>query len=204
MPRRRVIFHPASLLLAWLVFALGLQWLSLLWLAVVASSCIALAIVLASNRTRALLRRTRWLLLSLLILYLFFTPGEYLPGMAGTLGLTHEGLRQGAEQICRLLALLASLALLHRQLGTTGLLVGLYWLLSPFAWREKTVVRLMLVLDTVERQRARPWREWLMPIVIGESELPASLTLTMPRFCAIDLALMLFVAGCLSLLMRFA
>ncbi|WP_172600037.1 CbiQ family ECF transporter T component [Sulfuricystis multivorans] len=198
------MFHPASLLLAWLAFAFALQWLSVIWLAAVAAACIALAIVLASDRTRALLRRTRWLLLSLLMLYLFFTPGEYLPGMAGTLGLTHEGLRRGAEQIGRLLTLLASLALLHRQLGTTGLLAGLHWLLTPFAWREKTVVRLMLVLDTVERQRAMPWREWLMPSDIGASGLPSTLTLTMPRFRAIDCALMLFVAGCLSLLMRYA
>lgn len=189
------MFHPATLLLAWLVFALGLQWLGVFWLIAVAAICVTLALALAPKRTRALLWRSRWLLLSLAILYFFATPGEYLPGLAGTLGLTYEGARLGAEQMGRLLAMLASLALLHRQLGTSGVLAGLHCLLQPFAWCEKTVVRLMLVLETVERRRAIPWREWLTPAAHEEAELPARLTLSMPRFHAADVGLLLLLAG---------
>lgn len=195
------MFHPATLLLAWLVFALGLQWLGVFWLIAVAAICVVLALTLAQERTRGLLRRSRWLLLSLAVLYFFATPGEYLPGFAGALGLTYEGVRQGAEQMGRLLAMLASLALLHRQLGTPGLLAGLHWLMQPFVWREKTVVRLMLVLETVERRRAIPWREWLTPAAHEEPELPVRLTLSMPRFHAADVGLVLLLAGILIALL---
>lgn len=191
------MFHPATLLFAWLVFALALQWLDVFWLIAVAAICVILALALAPKHTRALLWRSRWLLLSLAMLCFFATPGEYLPGFAGTIGLTYEGARQGAEQSGRLLAMLASLALLHRQLGTAGLLAGLHWLLQPFAWREKTVVRLMLVLDTVERRRAISWREWLTPAAYEEPALPARLTLSLPRFHAADAGLMLLLVATL-------
>ncbi|MFN3884754.1 MAG: hypothetical protein ACK4Q4_08355 [Rhodocyclaceae bacterium] len=188
------MFHPASLLLSWLAFALGLQWLDVFWLMSAAVICVMFALMLAPGRTRALLWRSRWLLLSLAILYSFATPGEYLPGLWGAFGLTEEGVEQGAEQIGRLLAMLASLALLHWRLGTSGLLAALYWLLRPFAWRDKSVVRLMLVLEAVERQRKIPWREWLTPASHEEPTLPARLTLTLPRFHVIDAGLSLVLA----------
>lgn len=158
-----MMWHPASLLLSWLAFAVGLAALSLPALLVVSLSCLVLAVVAAPQRTVSLLRRSRWLLLSLAILFLFFSPGEYLPGLPGRLGLTHEGVRQCAEQLGRLLALLTSLALLHQRLGTDGLLTGFYWLLRPIPWRDATVVRLMLVMEFVERKERIGWRDWLAP-----------------------------------------
>lgn len=129
----------------------------------------SLAFLLATHRSRQLLWRTRWLLLSLLLLFLFATPGEYLPGLAGQLGITREGLAQGGEQIGRLLILLLSLALLHEHLGNQGLMTGLYWLLQPFAWRDVTVVRLMLVLEYVEQKSSvAAWRNWFA----DEANLP--------------------------------
>lgn len=198
------MFHPASLLLAWLAFALGLQWLALFWLLSIAAFLVVVSMWLATERSLALLRRSRWLLLSLALLYFFMTPGEYLPGLAGTLGMTHEGLRQGMEQIGRLLAMLSSLALLHRHLGTSGLLTALLWLMKPFAWREKTVVRLMLVLETVERRQPISWREWLS-LSCAEESLPVSrLTLTMPGFQFVDLASLAILTAVLLALMFLA
>jgi energy-coupling factor transport system permease protein len=155
------MWHPVSLLLAWLTFALLLQWLPIHLLLGVAAASLVLALTLAFERSRSLLMRSRWLLLSLVVLFLFLTPGEYLPGLGGDLGLTYEGLWHAGTQLGRLLALLASLALLHEKAGTSGLLVGLYCLLGPFAWREATVVRLMLVLEYVEQKQTVGWREWL-------------------------------------------
>lgn len=150
------------MVISWLAFALTLQRLPPYLLIGIATLSLALALLLAVERTRNLLKRSRWLLLSLAILFLFLTPGEYLPGIGGDLGLTYEGLWHAGEQLSRLLALLASLALLHQQVGTTGLLTGLYCLLGPFAWRETTVVRLMLVLEYIEQKQQVTWREWLM------------------------------------------
>jgi energy-coupling factor transport system permease protein len=157
------MWHPASLLLTWLGFAMVLQWVSLPWLLSLALASLGFSLVGAFERSSNLIGRSRWLLLSLLVLFLFVTPGEFLPGVWGSLGLTYEGLRLGGEQLARLLAMLSSLALLHQHLGTQGLLAGFHWLLAPFPWRRATVVRLLLVLEFVEQKRTPGWREWLSP-----------------------------------------
>lgn len=164
------MFHPASLLLFWAGYALALQWCRWMWLVPLLFITSSLALWLATHRSRQLLWRTRWLLLSLLLLFLFATPGEYLPGLVGQMGVTYEGGTQGGEQIARLLILLLSLALLHEHLGNQGLMTGLYWLLQPFAWRDVTVVRLMLVLEYVEQKSSvAAWRQWFA----DEADLPA-------------------------------
>jgi energy-coupling factor transport system permease protein len=190
------MWHPASLLLAWLGFALALQWVSLPWQLALAAVSIVLAGILATKRCLGLLKRSRWLLLSLCVLFLFVTPGAYLPGIWGRIGLTYEGLHQGGEQLSRLLAMLSSLALLHERIGTRGLLAAFYWWLGPFAWRKTTVVRLMLVLEFVEQRRKLGWREWLVPEE-GNDERPGRYSLGMPPLRLHDVFLMavLLTAG---------
>ena len=115
------------------------------------------------------------------MLYLFATPGEYLPGVPGDIGLTFEGLWQGIEHTGRLLALLTSLALLHQVVGNAGLVAGFYTLMRPLPWREATVVRLMLVLDYVEQEKTPGWRAWLMPAP-ALAEEPSSIDLPLYPF----------------------
>lgn len=195
------MWHPASLLLTWLSFALILQWAHFPLLVALALTSVLLAGRFAYERSRTLLWRSRWLLLSLGILFFFATPGEYLPGIWGSMGLTYEGMQHGSEQLSRLLAMLASLALLHQRLGTQGLLAGFYWLLRPFAWRVTTVVRLMLVLEFVEQKRQIGWREWLVPqsgLEPGiDTLVPDYFNLSMPPLHMRDRALIacLAVAG---------
>lgn len=181
------MFHPASLLLSWLAFALFLQWMALPYLLAVAVLSLILAAALAPLRSRNLLWRSRWLLLSLAMLFLFFTPGEYLPGIAGRLGVSYDGLARTGEHLGRLLAMLAGLAVLHERIGTAGILAGLFWLLRPFRWRESTVVRLMLVLEYVERRGRLGWREWLAS---GSTDTvpdgPESIALHIPELQAKD------------------
>lgn len=188
--------HPASLLVVWLGFALGLQWLPVSWLLVAAVVSILAMTLFAAERGLGLLRRSRWLLLSLLLLYAFATPGERLVGYWGDLGLTYEGLWQAGEQVGRLLALLASLSLLHQAVGTQGLLVGIYWLLRPLPWREPTVVRLMLVLEFIEQERKLRWRDWLSAREPTEEDFPLSgFALLVP---ALRLGDKLLMAGALA------
>lgn len=192
------MWHPAALLLSWLGFALILQWAKLPLLLALALASILLATRFAPERTRILLWRSRWLLLSLGILFFFATPGEYLSGIGGSMGLTHEGVRHGSEQLSRLLAMLASLALLHQRVGTQGLLAGFYWLLGLLglrAWRKATVVRLMLVLEFVEQKRQIGWREWLAVEENLETTAPDCFSLTLPPFHLRDKALI----ACLAL-----
>lgn len=155
------MWHPASLLILWGGFAFLLQLLPLPWRLPLAGASLMLGFLLAPDRCWRMLKRSRWLLLSLAVLFAFFTPGEYVSGLAGKLGVTRDGLRLGIEQLSLIVAMLASLALLHDHAGTQGLLAGLYWLLGWHAGRAKTIVRLMLVLEYVEGSRERSWRDWL-------------------------------------------
>lgn len=184
------MLHPATFLVFWICFALILQVATLSLLAGLVAVSFLLAATLAPTRGMRLLRRSRWLLLSIGVLFLFFSPGEYLPGLAGRMGLTYEGVTHAGEQIGRLLAILLSLALLHEGIGTPGLLAGLYKLLGPFSWRETTVVRLMLVLEFVEDKRVTGWREWLSEGAHADSAERNHFALVMPHLRRLDLALM--------------
>jgi hypothetical protein len=182
------MFHPASLLLSWMAYALFLQWVPLPYLLALAALALILASAFAPLRSRNLLWRSRWLLFSLAVFFLFFTPGEFLPGVAGYMGVSYDGLAQAGEHLGRLLALLAGLAILHERIGTDGILTGLYWLLRPFRWRETTVVRLILVLEYVEQRGRIGWREWLASGdgVATDQDGRTCISLAMPELQAKD------------------
>lgn len=141
------------------MLAVGLQVLNSLQILATALLLLILALGFARERSLRLLLRTRWLFVSLLVLFLFFTPGEYLSGPWGAAGMTREGMLRAISQIGLLVAMLSSLSLLHEWLGTSGVLAGLYCLIPPVAGREKTMVRLMLVLAWAESRRKEGWRE---------------------------------------------
>jgi hypothetical protein len=167
--------HPATLLFAWGVFIITLQSSPVSTLAWGAGAVVPFAWFLARRRVLALLRRARWLLLSIIVLFALATPGQRLAGLGGDLGLTWDGLMLAIEYALRLVLLLASLAVVHECLGTTGMMAGLHWLLTPIAkWRslrERIVVRLMLVLDYVENTPVTRWRNWLNRDLIGPDRL---------------------------------
>lgn len=159
------MFHPATLLVLWAGCALALPLLTLnAALATMAMALIA-ALALARRRSVVLLRRSRWLLLSLALLFAFATPGLAVPGWPGRIGLTQDGLLLAAEHLSRLVILLTTLALLHERLQTAGLLTGLHALLGlarSEALRERIAVRLMLVIEFIEGRDAKAgWRHWL-------------------------------------------
>ena len=158
-------FHPATLLSLWGGFAILTQSLGLPWLGWIALVAVPLSFFYAGKHALLLVRRARWLLLSVVLLFLFGTPGERLPGAIGALGATYDGLIAATEQLLRLVLLLVTLAWLHLSVGSSGLVGGLHWLLSPLAawsdYRERIVVRLLLVLENVENDLRASWREWL-------------------------------------------
>jgi hypothetical protein len=176
------------LLVVWGAFVLFVQPLSPPLLAFLALILVPWAFFRARRRALLLLRRTRWLLLSITLLFVFATPGQHLPGAIGDLGVTQDGISMAAEHVLRLVLLLLSLALLHERLGTAGMMAGLHWLLAPLGhWREmreRIVVRLMLVLEHVESTQARSWRAWLNEDVPG----PENMTLNVDSMHMTDWA----------------
>jgi energy-coupling factor transporter transmembrane protein EcfT len=102
-----------------------------------------------------MLLRARWLFLSILLVYLWFTPGT---SIFGTELPTWEGVALGAHR-AGVLALVILLANLLVQRSTTEeLLAGLYGLTAPLGLlgfpRERFAVRAVLTLDYVMRLRS--------------------------------------------------
>ena len=69
-----------------------MQALALLPLSIVAGSILLCAFVLSRHKFIQLLRRTRWIMLSLLLIYAYTTPGQPLLGSLGAFSPTREGL----------------------------------------------------------------------------------------------------------------
>lgn len=164
-----VRLHPAVWITFWLVLAVTVQRLDLATLALLSAPTFAGAAFFAAQDAIRPIWRARWLLLTIAILFLLGTPGERLPGWAGEIGMSFDGLALAAGHILRLLLLLATLGWLLGRLGHNGLLAGLYTLLRPFgALRDRIVVRLMLALEYVETgSSAGGWRAWLNPEVVA-------------------------------------
>jgi len=104
-------------------------------------------------------RRMRWLLLSILIIYAFGTPGELVTGFPVNAAPTYEGLQSGFVQIEKLLIALAALSLLLTSSPREQMMLGLYMLLMPFRFAglniERFAARLMLTLNYVEELAAK-------------------------------------------------
>lgn len=160
------MLHPTVSLIVWGVMAALVQWLPPDGLALACAAALAAGVLSAPKRLGLLLRRTRWLIASLVLIFALATPGVYLLPSLGSLGPTEEGLRFGFEHLMRLIFVLASLAVLLQVTGPDGLVAGLHGLIRPLSWlgldRGRVAVRLMLVMHYAEQSpRAGRWREWL-------------------------------------------
>lgn len=155
------MLHPAAQLAVWMMLALGMQLLPLSGLVLLSVVVVPAVVIWAPHRAALLLRRSRWLFLSIVLLFAYATPGQPLVA-----GITIEGLVLALEHGLRLALMLVTLAIVHERLGNGGLLAGLYVLMAPLSHycqlRQRIVARLLLVLEYVE-QGVGPggWRTWL-------------------------------------------
>jgi len=166
MTQSALPLHPATRIGLWLLLALAVAWLR--WEALALASA-ALAAWLAASRNPvfpAMLRRARWLLASLLLVYGFATQG--VPLWEALPALSREGVALGAMQAWRIVLLLAGLALLMAATPPAALVSGIHALLQPLAPlgvdAGRVALRLTLTLDYARRQpplRGRDWRQAL-------------------------------------------
>lgn len=102
----------------------------------------------------SLVKRMRYILLFLFIVYALNTPGEYLAGWNFVMTPTYEGITAGIQQALRLALILAGLALLLTNTNREQFIAGLYYLTQPFRHigldPERFAVRLWLTLYYVE------------------------------------------------------
>ncbi len=146
--------HPASLILLWLALLVALATRNGTLLILASLLLTLCALFKASTHLHRLLRRSRWLMLSLCVVFIWMTPGTPLLLLPGA---SSEGLHLAIEHGARLLLALASLALVLQALSAVELVAGMHALLSPLRCLgispDRMAVRLMLTLEEVESVR---------------------------------------------------
>lgn len=172
--------HPAVQILIWVLLALLVQRLNITVLIFLCVGVLGIALKVCSTSLLTLLRRTRWVLLSLLLIYSYSTPGVALLPSLGFFSPSLEGMMEGGIQLARLLCALAGLAILLTRLPQAPLMSGLYVLLYPLHYlgfaRERFAVRLALTLEkseTTMQETASHWR-----VAITDALVPAQLGAT--------------------------
>lgn len=161
------------------------------------SSILLGAFALSGKKFIQLVRRTRWIMLSLLLIYAYSTPGQPLSDMLGLFSPSREGVSDGVLQLARLLAALAGLAILLERLHRQQLVAGLYTIFAPLHWlgmpRERAAVRLALTLHYAElamlRGRGR-WQDILNSLFEPHHETTRQIELPLYRFAPGDVLLM--------------
>jgi len=102
-----------------------------------------------------LLRRVRWILFFLILIFAFNTPGEYVKQWPWEFAPSYEGLSAGLLQAAKLCIMLAGLSLLLVTTTRESLIAGFYLLASPLRILklkpERFAARLWLTLHYVEQ-----------------------------------------------------
>lgn len=189
--------HPASLILIWLAFAFCVPWLRPVELSVIVFLFSLPLLLRYSAPYLKLLHRSRWLLISLVLIYAFVTPGIAAVDALGAYSPSREGLLSGGLQALRLISLLTTLALLLATISRDRILAGVYFLLRPFAFIgmnvDRVAARIWLTLHYVQadRHRAGEWRERLHVALHGSGQKMTSIQLEIGRLSRLDYAALL-------------
>jgi energy-coupling factor transport system permease protein len=188
----------------WISVAIAVQKLAALLLFGVTLTLFLVAYKLHDQRLFTLLRRTRWVFLSLLVIYAFLTPGEPLWSLDNIPSATIEGMEDGLMQLGRLLSVLAGLSILLTLLSREQLVSGIYSLAYPVRFigcsREKIAVRLALTLhyaETAMRETAADWQGTIQNALTPKATGADCIEITILPARAIDAIL---IAGSVALL----
>lgn len=146
--------HPFVKILCFIMLLLLSNILSISMIWFVCILAVALALNLHGIKFLRVIKRMRWLFISIFAIYAFGTPGQYIQYFPTSYAPTIEGCSLGALQIAKLLIALASLNVFFSTSSKEDLMVGLYLLLSPLKLAklnvERFTARLLLTLDYVE------------------------------------------------------
>lgn len=173
--------HPVIRLVSFMMLSLALAvggWLHLLLGALVAAVLFLRAGAAAWATIIPMMRRMRWLWLSLVVIYFWFTPGVAVvpvPDAWAAWVPTAEGLALGALRIAALALMAVTAGLLLHLTSREQLFAALHWLIAPLGLfgvpRERVAVRVALTLAAVAEVRSevqetpsreeRPHTRWM-------------------------------------------
>lgn len=163
--------HPFHRLCSWLLLVLAVQCLPPLAMVLL---LLALPVVGRESllRWRGLMLRTRWLMLSLVLILGWTVAGEPVWTASFVPPPSHEGLQDAMTQLLRLSLALAAVAILVTTTALSELMAGCRTLLLPISVLgldvDRAVARLSLVLHFAESAPQAGWREWLAAAPEGE------------------------------------
>lgn len=169
----RSAVHPTTRLILWLLLMLLIQLLDE-WILAAAFLLVPLLGPPALRRAGRLIWRTRWLLVSLFVVFPWGVAGE--PLWQGIAAPSREGLLAASTQLGRLLLMLITVAAFLERMPLPKLLIATHRMLQPLRRfgldPDRGVVRLLLVLRYVETlPRPRDWRTLLDVPASRESEV---------------------------------
>lgn len=195
--------HPSTRVLVWMLLAAAASWASPSGLLV--ASLMALAAAPRPSLFR-LLVRSRWLLISLTLIFGLGTPGEPLAPGLGAMSPTWEGLNAGALHAGRLVFIMATLTLLVTSMRPEALLAGIYTCLRPLHVfglpAERFAARLWLTLEYAQ-SAAKPvrLRDRLEQGLAGEPPAASAVTLVIPPFGSSDGVFVVIAAALIGVLL---
>ncbi|MGC3965216.1 MAG: CbiQ family ECF transporter T component [Rhodocyclaceae bacterium] len=157
--------HPAVLVTAGCFLLVLLQQLAGIPLAALVTLTTILALARDAARWWRLLRRMRYILLAVCILFLWQTPGTLMLPALGGWSPTVDGATQALMHVLRLVAVVDVVAILMSALSVESWVAGLYVLAMPLrvlgVSPERFAVRMNLVLRDADSPQKRSWREWI-------------------------------------------
>lgn len=179
--------HPSCALLVCLTAIVVIQFLGHVGLGMVLLLLLA-RFALVFPRWWVLLRRMRWLFLTVWLILAYGTAGDAIFDLAWLP--THEGVAEATLHVARLALMLGCLAWLFTALGQGGLQIALVSLLRPLSRRgiatDRLVVRLSLVMENLREELPKgTWRRMLE----GHAEAadgPTSLRVEVPAWRITD------------------
>lgn len=197
--------HPSLRIIALIALAIAIQFAHAWMLFAIGMLFILAAFALYPVLCWRMLYRSRWLLLTLLLIFSFTTPGEYVRGWPIGIAPTYEGVAMGLLQAGRLITMLAGLALLLGSTGREALMSGIYFLMQPLnalgLSPARFTARLWLTLHYVERAPEKHHRsKWAMldeVTLYDQAELQQRLVLTIPALTYVDGIVLCVVAASL-------
>ena len=151
--------HPIVKILLFIFTLLLMSYLSNPYVLALCLALFIYAVWLGRGGFLRVVKRMKWLFISIFIIYAFGTPGEYVQYIPPAVAPTIEGCVLGVVQIAKLLIALAVLSILFATSSKEQLMIGLHLLLSPLNLlglnTNKFTARLLLTLDYVEELAAK-------------------------------------------------
>lgn len=100
-----------------------------------------------------MLRRMRWLFLSMLVIYFWFTPGQMVLTAMADFSPTWQGIKMAGYRIGSLVVIVVAVNIVIKSTARELITGGLLWLLTPFRYvglpHERLAVRIMLTFNMI-------------------------------------------------------